>query len=329
MRSFSHRPGGAGLRRGFTLIELLVVIAIIAILIALLLPAVQQAREAARRTQCKNNMKQIALAIHNFHDVYNRFPAGYFGASHTDAPEPSDFWDHQWTGLLPQILPQLEQPALYEGIKVWKGVDRRPANPPYMAETGYFDDDPTWATGQARLSAFQCPSDPNTGSEGVGAFIHTYEVSPTAGSMSIYYFSAPDDVLGTTNYLGVAGGLGDLTNAWQPRRGIFGSRTKFGFRDVTDGTSNTLMLGEATGGNQPGDDGGDLNYSWIGTGIMPQGYGFSQDAIQNWYQFESFHTGVVQFALADGSVRAISKNISSTTYKWLAAMQDGNVIGEF
>ncbi|HRA88432.1 MAG TPA: DUF1559 domain-containing protein, partial [Planctomycetaceae bacterium] len=65
------------------------------------------------------------------------------------------------------------------------------------------------------------------------------------------------------------------------------------------------------------------------TGIMPQGYGFSQDAIQNWNQFESYHTGVVQFALADGSVRAISKNISSTTYKWLAAMQDGNVIGEF
>lgn len=113
-------------RHGFTLIELLVVIAIIAILVALLLPAVQQAREAARRTQCKNNLKQLGLACHNFHDTENRFPAGYLGAPHTVQLQASDLSENQWTGLLPQLLPQLEHRNVYDQINVWKGVDRRP-----------------------------------------------------------------------------------------------------------------------------------------------------------------------------------------------------------
>ena len=309
-------------RRAFTLIELLVVIAIIAILIALLLPAVQQAREAARRTQCKNNLKQIALACHNFHDVYNRLPAGNFGAPHSTAAGGTGFWDHQWTGLLPQVLPQIEQPAVYDRILVWKGVDRRPnSGPPYTVETNYWADGTTWATGQAKLSAFQCPSDPNQGTTGVSALMHSYN-----GGMTMYYFPPPDNVLGTTNYVGMAGGLGDIDPAvsagWAARKGIFGNRTKYGFRDITDGTSNTLMIGEATGGNS-------FNFSGMGTGLLPQAWRFSPNATQNWYQYESFHVGVVQFAMADGSVRAISKNIDNAIYDNLAAMQDGKVIGEF
>ena len=324
MKRYSFEARGAPDRRGFTLIELLVVIAIIAILIALLLPAVQQAREAARRTQCKNNLKQLGLACHNFHDTYSRFPAGYFGAPHTVQPEPSGFFDHQWTGVLPQLLPQLEQSNIYERINIWKGVDRRPdpINPGgVLPETGYFNDNQTFAVGQAKLSAFRCPSDPEIATAGMAAFMHTYEIGASLGSVTLYYFDPPN-VLGPTNYLGVAGALGNLSNAWAPRKGIFGSRTKFNMRDVTDGTSNTLMFGEATGGPE-------FNFAWIGCGLMPQAYGLSSSAVQNWYQFESFHTGIIQFTLADGSVRAISKNIDAKTFQRLASMQDGEVMGEF
>ena len=317
-------------RRGFTLIELLVVIAIIAILVALLLPAVQQAREAARRTQCKNNMKQIALAIHNFHDVYNRFPAGYFGS-------PQDagivYTGHQWLGVFPQILPQLEQPALYEKIQVWKGVDRRPdpaTSGALIDERNWWDDgvgDITWTAAQSKLSAFRCPSDVEAARLGVFVALHPHVLAASPGTLRMNggYFPPPDNVSGPTSYLGVAGGGSNVVGPWEYRKGIFGSRTKFGFRDVIDGTSNTLLIGEATGGP-------DFQYAWMSSPSLPDAWGFSQVAPfeGNWYQFGSYHTGVVQFALADGSVRAISKNIDfRNVFRWLSAMSDGNVVGEF
>ena len=323
IKKSSHRD-----RRGFTLIELLVVIAIIAILIALLLPAVQQAREAARRTQCKNNLKQLGLACHNFHDIYSRFPAGYLGAAHTVVPDPTEplgFFDHQWTGIVPQLLPQLEQSVIYEKINVWKGVDRRPdpMNPSsLLPETGYFSDNATFAVAQAKLSAVRCPSDTEEGKFGQVALLHTFQIGTNFGKAKIYSFNPPNVSLGPSNYLGVAGGFGDLSNAWAPEKGIFGSRTKFKFRDVTDGTSNTLLLGEVTGGS-------DFNFSWISGGVMMQAYGLSSTPPQTWYQFESFHTGIIQFAMADGSVRALSKNIDTETFRRLTVMQDGKSIGEF
>lgn len=324
MKRFSA-PKPQSSRRGFTLIELLVVIAIIAILIALLLPAVQQAREAARRTQCKNHLKQIAIAVHNFHDTYNRFPAAYFGADHNILPGGTGFWDHQWTGLHPQILPQLEQGNLYEQIMVWKGVDRRPdpANPAnFLVETNYWADASTWTASQAKLSVFRCPSDTEQANLGVSALLHTYDTG--ALGMTMYYWTPPDNVLGPTSYLGCAGGLGNVRNnaTWAARKGIFGSRTKFNMRDITDGTSNTFLFGEVTGGP-------DFNHTWMGSGFMPTAWNLSTNATQNWYQYESFHTGQVQFALADGSCRGISKNIDVLTYRRLSWMQDGAVLGEF
>ena len=323
-RKFVQKLGHAD-RRGFTLIELLVVVAIIAILIALLLPAVQQAREAARRTQCKNNLKQLGLACHNFHDIYHRFPAGYLGAAHTVVPEPSDFFDHQWTGIVPQLLPQLEQSVVYDRINVWKGVDRRPdpMNPgSLLPEIGFFSDNATFAVAQAKLSAVRCPSDTEQGTLGMVPLMHTFQIGPNFGQAKIYSFTPSNFSLGPTNYLGVAGGFGDLSNAWAPEKGIFGSRTKFNFRDVTDGTSNTLLFGEVTGGS-------DYNFAWISGGVMMQAYGLSNSAVQNWYQFESFHTGIIQFALAYGSVRALSKNIDTETFRRLTVMQDGRPVGEF
>jgi prepilin-type N-terminal cleavage/methylation domain-containing protein len=313
-------------RHGFTLIELLVVIAIIAILVALLLPAVQQAREAARRTQCKNNLKQLGLACHNFHDTENRFPAGYLGAPHTVQLQASDLSENQWTGLLPQLLPQLEHRNVYDQINVWKGVDRRPdpMNPGnLLPETAFFDDNQTFGIGQAKLSVFRCPSDTEEATAGMAFVMHTYQIGTNLATVTIYSSTPPNFSLGPTNYLGVAGAMGDLEIPFYAAdKGIFGSRTKFRFRDVTDGTSNTLMFGEATGSAE-------FNFSWISCGIMPEAYGLSNTSVQNWYQFESFHTGMIQFALADGAVRAISKNINKDTFRRLTAMQDGQVVGEF
>lgn len=326
-------------RRGFTLIELLVVIAIIAILIALLLPAVQQAREAARRTQCKNNLKQIGLAAHNFHDVYNRFPAGKFSAPITvplgaAGPANLGFYDHQLLGILPQLLPQIEQANLYENIQVWKGVDYRPDTTvptDYLIETPFFDDNPTWAAAQAKVPYFTCPSDTQKTSVRTPATMHYWE---TAGGGSITYsYWATEYGLGETNYMGVAGYFGEIQRhaTWAVQKGIFGSRTKHNFRDVTDGTSNTLLFGEVTGDVTVPAGGtttwNDLNWRWINSGSMLTAWGISSKT--NGYRFASMHPGVIQFALADGSVRAISENIDATTFHRLGSMADGNVIGEF
>ena len=147
--------------RGFTLIELLVVIAIIAILIALLLPAVQQAREAARRTQCKNNLKQIGLAMHNYHDVYLGFPPGYMNTApyHANGNGPISGNYSQWVwGAM--ILPYIDQAPLYSRLQVG---DIRLADA--LTAGGPYDSTDLLAT---PLTAFMCPSDvgPATNSDG-------------------------------------------------------------------------------------------------------------------------------------------------------------------
>ena len=341
MKRFRAEVSSPSGRRGFTLIELLVVIAIIAILIALLLPAVQQAREAARRTQCKNNLKQIALAVHNFHDTYNRLPGGVFGPDITIAygaagPLNLGWNDHQFMGILPQILPQIEQANLYEKITVWKGIDYRPhptVTGNYNPEIRYSVDANTWSLAQAKFPAFACPSDTQASRSGnTPSRMHMWETA-TGGNFTIGLFGGEQNT-GKTSYMGVAGFLGDIKrwSEWAAAKGMFGMRITFKFRDVTDGLSNTLMFGEVTGGK-------DYDWRWMMAGPMPGAWAFSPDATQNWYQFESFHTGVVQFALADGSVRGISKNIESITsfntparmglLQKLEAMADGQVIGDF
>lgn len=318
-------------RGGFTLIELLVVIAIIAILIALLLPAVQQAREAARRTQCKNHLKQIALAAHNFHDTYNRFPGAYYGPPHSVAagangPKNLTWNDHQFLGLLPQLLPQMEQGNAYERINVWKGLDFRPhptVAGDYQPEIRYSSDAQTWALGQNTVPSFMCPSDPQKSTSGnTPSRMHTHETS-AGGTITLYLFGG-EQGLGITNYMGTGGFMGHVTLpiAGGNLKGVFGSRSKTNFRDITDGTSNTIMFGEVTGGDA-------YNWRWINAGLMPSAWGLNNTATQNWYQFESFHTGMVQFGLSDGSCRAISKNIDSATFRDLNCMNDGRVLGEF
>lgn len=207
---------GSTKRRAFTLIELLVVIAIIAILVALLLPAVQQAREAARRTQCKNNLHQLGIALHNYHDVYNKFQAGTGG---TDNGSDTSNWSR--LGGLPALLPYIEQSAMYQQMMAGGVLPGSTTTWNANGPAPWRDDYPVWRN---KLAALQCPSE---SSRGPGW--------PAIGRTN-YAFCFGDTII-ENNQSG-------NWNASRPIRGMFGLQTSFGFRDMPDGTSNTIMMGE-------------------------------------------------------------------------------------
>jgi len=342
-------------RSAFTLIELLVVIAIIAILVALLLPAVQQAREAARRSSCKNNLKQIGLALHNYHETFKVFPPGYIGDYGTySVSGTTNIQTHpkgatgnvaQWNWLA-FIAPMMELSAGYDAL----GVGSR--------HGGAAIDD--WAnTGpifQSPISSVRCPSDtgPDVGS---GHRRPRGSTNTTRREVTL------------SNYIGVNRGANNQ-NVW-PRKnqatGIFTVDSKVRMRDITDGTSNTLIVGERTweykvtnpstgaidtvnanAGNmwvtRSADDSTDTSpmacngcgyTDALGvTGLAPNSkdaYNGSGALTHNRVrgQFSSLHAGGVQFVLADGSVRFISENLSNTTYNRLGNRKDGNVVGQF
>ena len=354
--------------RGFTLIELLVVIAIIAILIALLLPAVQQAREAARRTQCKNNLKQLGLACHNFHDTYNRFPcngnAGWLDIAgfNNNLITGINLGNSPTFGNLVFILPYLEQANLYNKLVQSRGLEDHGCN--LASATTYGNYKPVegqpwyntvdWTTSQTKMPMFECPSDPQVATTGRAFWLY----NASCEAVGIIWFGAVDSqAAGMTNYIGVGGnmnaieltssgtacpahtnpervdvngdGVADFVN-YKEMKGVFGSaRKKVNMRDITDGSSNTLLYGESTGGKNWG-------YAWITINWLPvfqMGSAAAQQgessAGNGWANFNSWHTGGQQFCMADGSVRFISENIAIGTLRLLAAMQDSRVIGEF
>lgn len=317
----SEREGSHVRRKGFTLIELLVVIAIIAVLISLLLPAVQQAREAARRTQCKNNLKQIALAAHNFESSYGHMPPGQMGK-----PDYSFGWDAEWTGSLPFLLPFLEQTAIQNEIK----DDFLKIDDYY--NKGWWTDNPTWDMAQARIPGFLCPStDPYQTKTGVGATVATRK---PAGVVFGYFSASSYPDIGRTNYLGVAGRIGKISDTyWDQFQGVFSNRTKSRFGEMTDGTSSSLLFGEAVGHVDKGEQ--IYTYSWMGCGNMPTYWGLPGHASKYgnppkaWYRFSSEHTGIVQFALADGSVRGLNENMDYWVYQYLTGMKEGRVVSDY
>ncbi|HUQ69794.1 MAG TPA: DUF1559 domain-containing protein, partial [Planctomycetaceae bacterium] len=224
------------LRHGFTLIELLVVIAIIAILIALLLPAVQQAREAARRTQCKNNLKQIGLAMHNYHDIHNTFPPSFImrnpPSANANAVERSMYG---WGSL---ILPQIDQAPLFNQLNV--GTT--------LLETNLINGN--LAALQTSFPAFRCPSD--TGPQ-LNNFNDATSDDPVANANQYNAFltSNGTDRIATTlsNFVMVAGTSDSTTPPvyaaqYGPAQGVGFLNSKINFRDITDGSSNQLMVGE-------------------------------------------------------------------------------------
>jgi len=211
-------------RSGFTLIELLVVIAIIAVLVALLLPAVQQAREAARRSQCKNNLKQIGLALHNYHDVAGCFPQAAIWTYNAfnnipggTAPAPRNY---SWIAM---ILPYIDQAPLYNQMNFQL---------PLMGQIA--------STGQPILSidfpVLHCPSDP--GFQG-DRNVPTWSGSGGYGSIT----AAGITKIGWTNYAG-AEGYDWWFRGNHPLSGIFNLNTCVRIADITDGTSNTIAVCE-------------------------------------------------------------------------------------
>ncbi|WP_166828189.1 DUF1559 domain-containing protein [Thalassoroseus pseudoceratinae] len=300
-------------RHGFTLIELLVVIAIIAILIALLLPAVQQAREAARRTQCKNNLKQMGLALHNYHDTFGKLPPGITTSNQL-----------AWSS---KILPQIEQTNLFEAIKESGAFDQPWEDVPEMVTTG------TTPFAKTIIPAFICPSDPgnelNQDLGGGGSGSQTFGKSNYVGVFTAYH--NPTDPTATNG----SGGT--------DRYATFYDNSAVRFRDFTDGLSNTVIVAErGTGGNPAGslwvgyhnDHGGAISgsVSQFQVRLRMERSSNDTDYIINGttvYNPGSEHAGGAQFLLGDGTVTFLSENINLRTQAALGTIDGGEVIGEY
>ncbi|MBA2113474.1 DUF1559 domain-containing protein [Bremerella alba] len=341
-------------RAAFTLVELLVVIAIIGVLIALLLPAVQQAREAARRMQCSNNLKQLGLALHNYHDTNGAFPM----VSYVDNTNRPASW-------LVRIWPFIEQSAAYDQCTFnsdWTGI-------------GF---DRNWrVTTNVVVDSLNCPSNP------MERFL------TQASSSAMQSDGAPAEVqYQRADYVGVGGGYnmtGATPSHWygfhgmNDYNGIFVALDSYNkqttsFRDITDGTSNTLAVGEQSnfirslntstgevtfhdsreyghrGGAWSGGGGHNGNGSWYGNweghSSIRSGINFAHTSGYNnplgtgndpgkggrsghHTIFTSAHPGGALFVLGDGSTRFVSENITIETLRNLANRADGNVVGEY
>jgi prepilin-type N-terminal cleavage/methylation domain-containing protein len=330
--------------RGFTLIELLVVIAIIAILIALLLPAVQQAREAARRTQCKNNLKQLGLAIYNYESTHSRFPAARMslgfctlGSTAPSRPDPQSKNGHG----LSLLLPFIEQTALYNLIN-FSGAHGNYVRPGCNPVPSTWD---AVSTGHHKLAQqpipmLVCPSDS-------GAPFQTSLTiyMPDLGAdTSLTYAKVTYDFI--TPYLSLRDCNHPATLSIENRY-MFGENSYIRIRDVTDGLSNTFAMGEKTLDTFNGRTSGWLHAGWVQVGIDPVGRWnltypatginvWNYNNVSNkpgmratWYGCASLHWGGAHFLMGDGAVRFISQNINLTTLGNLCKMSDGSVLGEF
>jgi prepilin-type N-terminal cleavage/methylation domain-containing protein len=302
-------------RRAFTLIELLVVIAIIGILVALLLPAVQAVREAARRIQCKNNLKQIGLALIMHHDTLGSFPAGW--KANADAGVPG------W-GWMSQSLQFIEQGNLYNQINYSDRISSlshsqvRTQNLPFMI----------------------CPSSPTASDPIVKLTEGNYEdpFGPLEFPFSV----------GRSHYVGCLGGYvstetmedGEtcpsstyIMGGGRRLTGLFYRNSRTNYRDVLDGTSNTIAVGERSKKL--------FDSSWVGsvhgasfpawrllgwTGEPPNNKPHSQVHFHGYAQFNSAHTGISQFVFLDGSVRTIADEVEFETFRSMGTIAGGEIV---
>ena len=322
--------------RGFTLIELLVVITIIAILIALLLPAVQQAREAARRTQCKNHLKQIGLALHNYHDTFGVFPAALIGSGRYNNMG-SNRRVLNTTGWV-LLLPYIDQAPLYNRYNFeYPSSLSSPYGVPLAA--GATVDTVNQAVYSIKLNAFVCPSDP------LGA----PEFSRLPNQSTDFYTA---DRVRRSNYLFSTGQLTDYnashgfySGIGYFHKGVFGNDGAARIRDITDGTSNVLAVGEA---KQQSDS--SVYGPFWGAGVhtcchgrvpwnnerygaingVGATWGANDNVTQYAWQFGSHHEGGGHFLFADGSVHFLSENIDyRNTFQLLARSHTGRTAGQF
>jgi len=318
-------------RRGFTLIELLVVIAIIAVLISLLLPAVQQTREAARRSQCQNNLKQIGLAFHNFQDVYGHLPTGGRDGVKTDdlnAASPpccNSLEVRGWTWLF-HILPFVDQKNIFD-----LGTDS--------------NSDANKLVAQQMVPIYNCPTRRAPTPYG-SAKTFRYDYAGNAGERRFTGSTVPS----VSNLTGGMANIRALESSGDQSGVVIQTdRHPILVEKIIDGSSNTLMVAEkAVHPDWLGNNGGDNEYwnnsGWdedvirYGAGVNSSGVKFGMPIIPDdlapdstgWYDvFGSSHAGGVNACLADGSVRMINFQIDSQTYRRLSHRQDGEVTGEF
>jgi len=301
-------------RRAFTLIELLVVIAIIAVLIALLLPAVQQAREAARRSQCKNSLKQIGLAIHNYHETFNTIPPGWIDAAGSAGGNGNSLFG--WTAFL---LPQIDQSALYNKLnflQAWSLDQTNPVN---------------------TLPVFRCPSDTGSITTSAGGSVNVGRSNyPGVAGITLTSYTT---VSNFPSGIGITATPVTVANY----NGTFGVNSKHNFRDFSDGLSNCILVGErrSSGGPTANPNNPGLDTVWVGitsadnvapTATAPAQAAIIGDTVEPLNSvnasnvatgFSSLHTGGAQFLLGDGSVRFISNNVAALTYQQLSTIGDG------
>ncbi len=306
-KRFANR--GNPIQRGFTLIELLVVIAIIAVLIALLLPAVQQAREAARRTQCRNNLKQIGLALQNYHDTHQTFPPGYISRWDSSGNDTGPGWG--WAAF---ILPQIEQQNLNNLIQFNQLIE-----------------DPT--NGNVRITpikSFLCPSDPTQQTWTA----KKYDISGNTLATICQVASA--------NYVAVFG----TTEPGVDGNGTFFRNSRIRIADITDGTSHTMCVGERSFRLGPTTwtgvvtsailypEAGSMALNILNNASgMTLGHTGDQNlpnarySLQN--QFSSLHTGGAHFLFGDGHVTFLSQSMDYGVYNALSTRQGSEITGDF
>jgi len=295
-------------RGGFTLIELLVVIAIIAVLVALLLPAVQQAREAARRSQCKNNLKQLGLALHNYHDKAKSFPPGYVSLFDGSGNDTGPGWG--WGAL---ILPELEQAPLQNGIAFGQPIEAAANAVPRIVS----------------LPVHLCPSDPVRTPWPV--VMRDAVGNPTGTICQV----------AAANYIGVFG----VSEPGVGGEGIFFRNSSIGTRDILDGTTSTLMVGErsqkwceatwvgaVTSAKMfppPGSPAVRVTENSAGMVLGHTSDGPPSAPGTECNEFSSLHVGGAQFLFADGHVQFVSTSINEAIFQALSTRAGGEVTGEF
>ena len=277
-------------RRGFTLVELLVVIAIIGILIGLLMPAVQAAREAGRRTQCHNNLKQIGLALHNYHDTLRVFPPGWI----SDVPAGEPGW-----GLLAYTLPFMELKNVHDRIDFHSGIG----------------DEVNEEIRLTQIAIFKCPSDLARDEVVLGhlADDHDHDFAP------VHDHDEDEPVLVSKgNYSGVFGDT-EIEDSPGNGRGMFFFKSRLRFADIRDGTSNTFLVGERNLELGP--------VSWVGVyheadAPFARHIGACDHApnspVGHFEDFRSYHPQGANFLMGDGSVHLIPETIDLTVYKGLS-----------
>ncbi len=294
--------------RGFTLIELLVVIAIIGVLVALILPAVQQAREAARRTQCKNNLKQIGLALQNYHGDFTRFPPGYVSNYDASGTDTGTGWG--WGAML---LSQLEQANLQDTINFTQAIEAPVNATPRIAP----------------LTVYLCPSD--SVKPKWPAVMRDSSANPTATICDV----------ASSNYIAVFG----VSEPGIDGEGVFFRNSGIGLKNIQDGSSLTLLVGERTQftceATWVGSVTGARIYPPPGSPVMPfiqhasgMTLGHTIEGGPNapgteCNNFSSRHTGGAHFVFGDGHVQFISTNIDRATFQALSTRAGGETIGDF